>query len=523
MKITASTGFQIYAEMVADFYKNIALEDSNKYPEFTGKLVKAILTEQKGNRDYRMIGRNYFCQGNEHILWDSPVAPERQGQTYESQLLGQRMNGFLAAFGEKDQIQGDIGEVFDSIKTQTDAPKSYSSVHMVDVNEMLKTNKKSKEKSSKDTMFVGQFQKDKTVKKRDGTDYRTQTSIEEYVLRGDSDYIRRMSGWFDLIHHLEDAVDITKKPVYIRPFNRHYPTKSMDDMLDFIPMQWSDTLKNVVEIEPSSVMRAVQPFILSQRNSRFNVFSEMILSDAERAGLIGKTGFRSLSVKEPDYQPHHRYHLDKCSYGTTSLGDVLVWTAGRLGDNFYDVNRRTDLLYLLEALSDRCLNWGVPGALPEAENAEYIPSIDNTVWSPVQAASVSEFVRLTTEKLFGFVKEGNRKIRFIPAIPDEWGNYRIEIEEFGGIIWIERYSSVMWQVGQTGIEPEVVITIDIVPERGMTAAHSLAVLPGERIRITFKKHNQRYWKGEQRWWDADPEGVQLWGLPDKVRENAESH
>ncbi|HHE47322.1 MAG TPA: hypothetical protein ENL08_06450, partial [Bacteroidetes bacterium] len=69
------------------------------------------------------------------------------------------------------------------------------------------------------------------------------------------------------------------------------------------------------------------PLALSWYQGRGRV---RLLRDMDRftsAGMLTPSGLRSLAETEDEYQPAHQYQLDDAPYGTTSQGDVLLWTS----------------------------------------------------------------------------------------------------------------------------------------------------------------------------------------------------
>lgn len=221
-----------------------------------------------------------------------------------------------------------------------------------------------------------------------------------------------------------------------------------------------------------------------------------ILTDFTKAGYIAEAGLRSLAESAVDYQADHLYQLDEAPYGTTSRGDVLLWTSWELAELYRRTERWDRMLNLVEALSQRVLSAGVIGGLPEAESGQVAGSTDNSVGSPVHSTSLACFIRIVAENIIGIKPARSNYVRVIPRVPDEWGNYRIESSFSGGSFSVERCSDGVWIVSQHGIEPNLSIGLNLSGTLGKSARHSLKLDPGDMVKVRFFLTDDKRWKCE---------------------------
>ena len=182
------------------------------------------------------------------------------------------------------------------------------------------------------------------------------------------------------------------------------------------------------------------------------------------------------------------------------MGDALVWTAGIPGDAYIVAEDWIALQQLLHNRADFSLTSGAVGALPEATDAEALSGDPGINGSPVFVASLAEFVRLTTEGLIGVVPERGRLLRMRPRLPDEWGNFRLTASYLGGKVWLERKSATLYQIGEEGISPDVRVALDIVPAPDERAQTSIRLVPGDNLKVTFKRESETIWKAEVEGW-----------------------
>jgi len=463
------------------------------------KLKEVYLHDNIGTRKFRTTGKIYSYSGaNAHFLWDSPAAPERQGYTYESEL-------FASDIMMKSYRDEELEQVPSELKPEVEQGRG---------------------RSGSRTSITGA--KDYVMR------YAEKQMAEDYAagieLQYDSDgkikqYITRdsLTGYYTYTRIIEDNVDITTYPIKAdtKPFNMtdyinqqlRVPLK-IEDGFDYYHSEMTDIETSMTNRSPQMTQRIVQPFVQSWL--MFMGFTpDDILRRIDRSKIAGQTGLRSLGKYEEGYQPQHQYHMDSCPYGTTSKGDVLVWTAGCLGDLYLNDGSTYQYFKLCEALSAEIIESGVIGGLPEAMDAEVFKNGNDYVWSPVHSTSLAEYIRLISQGMLTVQYEDENTINFKPEIPKDYGNYRIEHKYSNGRFWIEKYKSTIWQVGQEDIEPYLKLTIDIrMPSHG-NAKHTLRIYPGECIQVKFESSNEYIWKAEQRPWSAREQEVELWGLPDK--------
>ncbi len=444
--------------MVARSFQAISSEFPNGSDELKSLLVKAFIKDERGTEKFRMRNKLAISGTQDHFLYDSPAAPERPGKTMESTYLYRTMHGMIYGAEDLEEIAPELASERDSLYDR---------------------------------------------------------SVSQYSFSGPEKFINTIIERIKLQHYINQtkyniSADLDSSGVYHSQFSMQ--TKENND---YIPLDSIDEKRPNKPMAPSSTVRFLKPFFSCFFHNTYGNSYQPALRYATSTSLISPVGLRSLAPSEDEFQNQHDYRSELCSYGTTMQGDALVWTAGCLGEMYCQNNFRGDFLQLYESLSDRCLNTGIIGALPEAENAENVAGVDNTVWSPAHSVSNAEFVRMTNQYLLGLSEEEERQFRFKPLIPYDWGNYRIETSVLGGRIWLERYSGDTWQIGQEGIEPDIRIILEISPAYGESALHNVRVYPGERICVTFKKVSSRTWKAEQRIWSARKQSVKLWGLPNK--------
>ena len=464
---------------------------------FDARLQHVFQHDNAGTAKYRTIGRTYYYSDpTSHFLWDSPAAPLRQGFTFESEGLSNDISG-----GNYDEDE--LSQVPSDYKPQAPQRKRVSSVTRI-------TGELGMVEKSIDSQELQNYLAE--IKQQRGSE----GNVRHSLIR-DS-----LTGLYTYTKIIEDNEDVTSLPIYSdsMQFDRTYEYNQrlhrpihFADKFDFLYTEMSDTSLSMIKRSPQMTQRVVQPFIQSWLFTLDG--GDILLNSINRNQMAGQTGLRSLTKYKGEYQPKHLYHMDACPYGTTSLGDVLVWTAGCLGDLYLNDGLIGDYFELCEKLSEIVIESGVIGGLPEANDGETQMGGSGYVWSPVHSASLAEYVRLITQGMFCIQSEEEVGIYFRPEIPKDWGNYRIEYKISDGNLWIERYKPKMWQVGQRDIEPYIKFTIDLLMPPDQIAKHSVRIYPGECLQIEFINTGHRLWKAEQRQWKSRKKDVKLWGLPDK--------
>jgi len=226
----------------------------------------------------------------------------------------------------------------------------------------------------------------------------------------------------------------------------------------------------------------------SRKAKDFNLFF--------RDGFVTETGLRSLSEKEEDFQAEHIYQLDDAPYGTSSRGDVLLWTSKALTEMYFETQQEVRIGTLIEALSGRVLSSGVIGSLAEAETYSQADRKMYPVGNRAFAASLSNFIWVASRRFIGLEHSIGRTTHFMPMFPESWGNYRIDAACEGGTLSIERISDRTWLVSQSGIEPDLSFELNISKQIGESAKQFLSLKSGEIKKVTFFMRESGRWSSK---------------------------
>ena len=226
----------------------------------------------------------------------------------------------------------------------------------------------------------------------------------------------------------------------------------------------------------------------SRKAKDFNLFFE--------DGFVTETGLRSLAEKEEGYQSEHIYQLDDAPYGTSSKGDVLLWTSKALAEIYIETQQEDRIRILVEALAGRVLSSGVMGSLAEAETYSQADRKMYPVGNRVFAASLSNFIWVASCRFIGLEHTIGRTVRFMPTFPESWGNYRIDAACAGGTLSIERISDRTWLVSQSGIEPDLSFELNISKQIGESAKQFLSLKSGEIKKVTFSLRENGRWSSK---------------------------
>ena len=265
-----------------------------------------------------------------------------------------------------------------------------------------------------------------------------------------------------------------------------------------------------VPLIPDSTLRISHILALGWYKPDNRKLTVQLLDRAIEEGLVGETGFRSLSSSEISYQSAHEYFIERdtsgnvswgnfsadAPHGTVNRGDVLVWSAGRFADMLTICGMYDSLATLVDLLSDRVTNQGVTGGLPEAENAEPLPVGDNIVSDPVHCASLAEYVRLVVDNLTGIDRKSAGYVRFKPRFPLSWGRLKIKIAHAGGYIYMERTEDYEWQVGQDGISHKMQLLMEFSPVAGERASCSVFLKSGQSARVHLRSIGEDRWQAK---------------------------
>lgn len=214
---------------------------------------------------------------------------------------------------------------------------------------------------------------------------------------------------------------------------------------------------------------------------------EGMLEQWLKAGLVAPAGLRSLSPDAPDYEPSHLYRLDEAPQGTTSQGDVLLWTCGVLGDIYATLGRWGDYRALLDTLTDRLLEVGVVGGLSEAESSDPAPGEVFTPGAAVHLTPHAEYVRLMVRGVFGLQPIRGDLVVIRPHLPAEWGACRIGLRVGEGRLWVVRAGEFKWQLFQRGVEPELQVVLEYEYAPGRFARQQVGLSPGEVVQVTYSQ------------------------------------
>jgi hypothetical protein len=378
---------------------------------------------------------------DEHFLWDSPAAPPREGVLIESQVLFAKMREFLRYNKRLEEIVPGI-----PASLLEDKPSG--------------------------------------------------RSLTAYKIRGPKKFIDDAISRLGLEHYVADTVGVYPEPLSTQEIMESFKGLGNPLEADRLPLYLQDGIPVPDFFAPDTILRVSGFLAKYWQYSNDKKHLGRMLEDYRTAGMISDRGVLSLEPGATDYQPVHEYHLDEAPQGTTSRGDVLLWSAGALGDIYIVQEAWGALQALIQNLTLRLQTTGVVGGLSEAENAEPYPDQSNGTGSPVFAASLAEFVRLYVEGLIGIVPEPGRLVRFRPRMPEDWGNFRVEFRYLDGTIRIERRSPTHWILGEEGIEPDVRLVLDIIPAPDERAQTSLRLVPGDELKVTFTTINEGVWKAE---------------------------
>ncbi len=218
-----------------------------------------------------------------------------------------------------------------------------------------------------------------------------------------------------------------------------------------------------------------------------------LLDNAYDVGLVGDAGFRSLASTDLNYHSAHEFLNEDNPRGTVSRGDLLVWTAGRLADMLASIGQMDSVYTLVERLSERTVERGVIGGLPEAENGEPLPIGGNIVRNPIHCTATAEFIRIMMENIIRFNWDGNEQMSIRPNFPRSWGAVSIEASDGDNRITITRISQTKWTIRQSGIHPYLGTTIILHPVFNERVLSTINLKPDETVELHLYKLEDR-WK-----------------------------
>jgi len=402
------------------------------------RFATALTRDLMGTCRYRLkLGLVYTAQ-SAHFLYDYPAAPDRSGATIETQVLFYKVREFLKLFPRIEEV----------------APEMPLSL----IN---------------------------------GTSHQMQREEWiEYIVAGTiGDFVLPVMLQSTMIPYYNIKDDVWADRL-VFPEKRHVPSDSMKDE------KTNDdkiTTPNSILDSRVSQIAALGWYYAGDHRQNLKLYEL-----ARNEGLIGLTGFRSLSPNEPDYESTHVYLNEDAPTGTKAKGDVLVWTNGMLADILATAEQFNSLWTLTGRLADRVINQGVTGALPEAENAEPNDLQLDIVGSPVHLTATAEFVRFVIDILLGIDHRPGSYVTIRPRFPDNWGETKLQIKHGQGSIILQRNRDGVYIISQTGIKPYLTLALETVPEPGERVLGSVRLFSGEEAEIDFVKSEGGRWKASTR-------------------------
>ncbi len=418
------------AGLAARAYTNLANLITEKDTTREDSLAAALSRDLLGTARSRLHQGFVKSGPDEHFLWDSPAAPDREGATFETQLLFGSVRSFLKQYKRLELVADILPSLLNPSGTWATVKKSG------DFDMPLGFT----------TGISGNFEV--PVPTEVATFFFTDGSFKNRV-RADRLLLHRKDG---------KTVLLPAEP----------------DTTRFVSVPFATIGDRMGNIEQSN----------------------KYLHDLFKAGYIAEAGLRSLAETEDDYQPVHLYQLDNAPFGTTSMGDVLLWTSGSLAQLYMNASRNDELVKLAEALARRVFTSGIIGGIPQAENGFPQVEIDNSTGSLVHCTSLAGFVTIVIKGVLGLNPAPGGYLRFIPNIPASWGNYRISSDYSGGSYIVERMSDTVWRVSQQNIEPAFRIELNLSNELDRTARQSLRLYPDDEIEVIFFRTEDGRWKSE---------------------------
>jgi len=211
--------------------------------------------------------------------------------------------------------------------------------------------------------------------------------------------------------------------------------------------------------------------------------AERLIPAAEKNGLIGTKGFRSLSENEPEFQSSHVFVCDDQQVNAGLSGDVLVWTAGVLADLYTLTGRQEACSKLFSSLSETVLGEGVMGGLPESENGISNTSGDNSGRNPLFASSLAEFVRILYDDLLGVDTKRHAYPGIRLTVPAEWGKIEFSFEAVGAVITVKRLDAEMWSAEQNGSADQIPLEVELWPESDVRGYGSIKLNPNYMVKF----------------------------------------
>ncbi|MDP8239723.1 MAG: hypothetical protein P9X24_11590 [Candidatus Hatepunaea meridiana] len=282
------------------------------------------------------------------------------------------------------------------------------------------------------------------------------------------------------------------------------PQKSLKSVFsDVRHVRWADRLvyyemngiKTLLPGKMDSTNRVSLPFALDW----YSIGSKSKLFERHRYklnGLIADAGFHSLAINDVNYQADHIYQIPDAPTGTSSRGDVLLWTCGELARFYMSTKQQGRLQILAETLSDKIFTTGIVGGLPEAEDASRITHEGSFIGNSLHSTSLANYIWLMAEGVLGIepMQKGIQQLH--PNIPSSWRKYYFDVAYGDGRYTLERKSETQWIISQNGIEPTFRAVLEIVLPNGRQVRQSVRLYPGDRISVSFFTIGDKNWKTE---------------------------
>ena len=417
------------------------------------RLALALVTDLVGTLKYRMCQGLVVSGPYEHFLWDGPAAPEREGATIETQNFFTGLRNFLKGYKRLHMIADLPIALFDQ-----------SSFHMY---------------------YLAEYG-NLTINPGGAPGVSGSYQIPLSWNIASQLFHNMLSGWgADRLRFLKEKSDSLDAQLY-----------SMHDNMGLsFPLTGTWTLSSMYEIDRDTTQRVSIPLF----DWYFDITGgkrRKKQEDRDFNSYFGEVGFRSLPSTDDNYQEAHLYYLDDAPHGTMSMGDVLLWTSGYLGDIYVSTNDQDSLLGLVNALAERIENASIIGGLPEAENNVQLIEGDNSVGNGIFAASQANFIYLVSTHILGLKPSRGNYIRIRPTIPEDWGNYRYDCSYLDGSFVFERVSRTDFIVSQNDIKPILRIVLDMSLPIARTAQVTVRLRPGERKHVSFSSEDGHIWKSK---------------------------
>ena len=423
-----------------ELFRRLATRDSL----LEESVAKACLNDLLGSVRRRLINGVTAGDSADHILWDGLAAPRRAGATIETQALFGQTRGFLMKYPRLEQLAVGI-------------PSS-----------LLK-------------------------------DSPTGWTITSFRVAGPKKLMEAAEEAWRTERYVAGATELFTQPLPTDVALTYFRFLGREPEADRLPLVIEDSTRRLDPTAPDTTVRAAQFLGKHWEFPGDRKRLAQMMEQAAQYDMLTPLGLRSLSPNAPDYQPQHLF-LDEATAGTLYMGDALVWTSGVPADAYIIAGDWERLREQAVTLADFILTRGVIGALPEATDAEAVAGVVNINGSPVFAASLAEFIRITAGGIIGVVPDQGRLLRLRPRLPDDWGEFRIEASYRGGKVWLERKSATSYKIGEEGIQPDVRVVLDVIPADCESAQISLRIIPGDKLAVNFVPTGDGHWRGEIEGW-----------------------